>query len=104
MTALEMVERLASQHRWSDRTIKTLLSRLLRKGDISYTAEANRYLYEPEISHASWIHHASRSFLQRVFGSDAGLMLAHPVETKRLTRLEIKSLKRILNQKTDEHA
>src|SRR5207253_5391223 len=45
VTAAEVVERLGRERRWSPRTIRTMLNRLLAKRAIDYHPEGKRYLY-----------------------------------------------------------
>ncbi len=99
LNAAEVVERLADQQDWSPRTIKTMLSRLVHKGALAYTQEGNRYLYRPAVTRSACIRDASRSFLGRVFSGDTQLLLAHLVESGRLSREDIETLKKTLEDK-----
>jgi BlaI family penicillinase repressor len=99
ITAAHVIEALEPTTRWSPRTIKTMLARLVRKGALTYSEEGNRYLYRPRVTEQACIKAASRSFLDRVFGGDPSLMLAHLVKTGRLSSKDIDALRRILDQK-----
>ena len=99
LNAAEVVQQLADQHDWSPRTIKTMLSRLVQKGALSFTQEGNRYLYRPAVSQSDCVRDASKSFLSRVFSGDTQLLLAHQVEAGKLSSEDIETLKKTLEGK-----
>ena len=84
---------------WSERTVKTLLSRLVRKGALGYDVEGKRYLYRPLVTREESVRRASRSFLDRVFGGAARPALLHFVREADLTPEEIEELERLLEEK-----
>src|ERR1700683_5264489 len=77
LTANDVIEQVAAKKNWSPRTVKTLLNRLVTKGALTFRAEGNRYSYSPNVSREECVRSESRSFLRRVFGGEAGQMLAH---------------------------
>lgn len=101
ITANDVVQRLARRREWSPATVKTMLNRLVRKGALRYEPEGKRYLYFPNVDQDACARRAGESFLDRVFGGDAGAMLARFVEASPLTDEEIKALKRILDKKKE---
>jgi BlaI family transcriptional regulator, penicillinase repressor len=84
---------------WSERTVKTLLSRLVRKGVLGFEVDGKRYLYHPLIEREDSVREASRSFLDRVFGGAARPALVHFVKEAELTPAEIRELRKLLKQK-----
>src|SRR5450432_962769 len=99
VTASEIVDALAGRSGWNPRTIKTMLSRLVKKGALKYEADGKRYIYRPAVSRQASVRGESRSFLQRVFGGDVGPMLAHFVEDARLTPEQIRELRKLLDER-----
>jgi BlaI family penicillinase repressor len=99
VTANEVVDRVAAKNRWSPRTVKTLLNRLVKKGALGFAAEGNRYRYHPKVSREECVRQESRSFLRRVFGGQAPAMLAHFVNETPLTPDEIRQLRELLDQR-----
>lgn len=99
LSAAEVVDRLADKQDWSPRTIKTMLSRLVQKGALTYTQQGNRYHYLPAVTESACIRDASRSFLSRVFSGDTSLLLAHLVEAGKLSSEDIETLKKTLEGK-----
>lgn len=95
----EVIRRLEAATEWSPRTIKTLLRRLVDKGALTYDEDGNRYLYRPAVTRHACLRHASRSFVQRVFGGDTAMLVAHLIKQHRLSPDEIDSLRQILENK-----
>jgi BlaI family penicillinase repressor len=99
-SAGEVIECLNRQDpSWHPRTVKTLLSRLVKKGVLGFQKEGRAYLYRPLVTEEQCVDVASRSFLERVFGGSLKPMLAHFVERRKLSRAEINELKKILEGK-----
>ena len=98
-TANEVVEALAPTTTWHPKTIKTLISRLLKKKAIGFEKKGRAYDYYPLVDEAECVRAESRSFLRRVYGGALQPMLAHFLENHELSPQEIAELKRILDEK-----
>jgi BlaI family penicillinase repressor len=81
---------------WHPRTVKAFLNRLVRKGVLGFSKEGRAYVYKPLVREEDCVDAASESFLERVFGGSMKPMLAHFVERKKLSREEIRELRRLL--------
>ena len=99
ITANEVVERLSPQKQWHPQTIRTLLSRLVKKGALRFEAQGKRYLYRPVRPKDEHTKQESESFLSRVFGGAAAPMLVHFVKHAKLSPADIEELKKILAEK-----
>jgi len=99
LTANEVVERLGKKNRWSPRTVKSLLNRLVKKRALAFEAEGKRYLYWPNVTRAECVRSRSKSFVASVFGGAVGPMLAHFVSEAPLTAEEIRELKEMLEKR-----
>jgi BlaI family penicillinase repressor len=97
--ASEVVEFLNQRKGWHSRTIRTLLDRLTRKKALKVVPKEKRNFYEALISMEQAVRQESRSFLDRVFGGEPGLMLLHLVGESKLSKAEIKKLKEMLSEK-----
>ncbi len=84
---------------WKPKTVKTLISRLLKKGAIGYAASGREYDYYPLIEKTAFVKAESRSFLKRVFGGSMKPMLLTMVENEDLSAEDIEDLTRILEKK-----
>jgi BlaI family penicillinase repressor len=96
-SAQEVAGRLAGQ--WSESTVKTLLNRLIRKGALSYETAGKAFLYSPTISQSECRSAESTSFLNRVFDGALSPMLAHFVESNKLSDMELAELERLVRRK-----
>ena len=99
VAANDVVARLAKSTEWKDKTIKTMLNRLVNKGALGYEADGKRYLYKPRVARDECVRVQTRSFLSRVFGGATGAALMHFVEEHDLTAAEIEQLRRVLARK-----
>lgn len=97
-TAEEVAARLVQQ-RWSLRTVKTLLNRLLKKRALEFELAGKRYLYSPRVSREECVRAESRSFLSKIFGGNQAEMLCRFVDEVNLSESEIRELRRILERK-----
>ncbi len=99
LTANEMVTRLAGEVKWKPRTIKTLISRLVKKGAVGFTAEGNRYRYSASVNESECIHSETKSFVRRVYQGAMKPALAAFLEDADLSPEEVSELQEILEQK-----
>lgn len=82
---------------WHEKTIRTLLGRLLGKGAVSAEKDGRRYLYSPTLSREQWQSQESRSLLDRVFGGRLSPLLAHFSEHEKLGAKDIAELRKLLD-------
>jgi BlaI family penicillinase repressor len=82
---------------WHPKTVKAFLTRLVQKKALGYKMDGRAYLYHPLVQQGECAEAASQSFLERVFGGSFQPMLAHFVARKRLSREEIRELKKLLD-------
>lgn len=98
LTAQELIAQLETQSDWAPATIKTMLHRLVKKGILTYAEQGNRYEYRARVKRTECVKQAGRSFLDRVFSGDRSSLLAHFVQSSKLTPEEAAELRRILNE------
>ena len=97
-TANEVVQAL-SETKWSPRTIKTLLNRLVNKKALGFERKGREYHYYPLAAEDECIRAESKSFVARVYGGAMKPMLAAFIENENLSAEDLKELKRILDKK-----
>jgi len=100
VTANAIIKYLSKSSDWSAATIRTFLHRLVKKGALDYEKDGNRYLYRADVTKASTIKRASRSFLSSVFAGETAPLLTHFVKSSKLSPEEISELRRLLAEKT----
>lgn len=96
LTASEVAERIPSARGWSDRTVKTMLSRLLAKGVLAHEEDGRRYLYRPVVERADYVSRESRRLVDRLFGGRTAPLVAHLAETNALSDEDIVEIEALL--------
>ena len=94
-----VVDILSDSTRWNPKTIKTLLSRLVKKGAVGHESEGRSYLYYPLIEESVLVKAESKSFLTRVFRGALKPMIATMVESEELSEEELEELRSLLLKK-----
>jgi BlaI family transcriptional regulator, penicillinase repressor len=98
-TANDVVGALAGEVQWKPRTVKTLISRLVKKGAVQFEAEGMRYRYSAAVPESECIRSETKSFVRRVYQGAMKPALAAFLENADLSPQEIKELQEILAQK-----
>jgi len=96
-----VVAALAQQQQWQESTIKTLLSRLLKKGAIRAKKDGRRYFYSPVLTRDQWLSSETEGLLERLFGGHVAPLVAHFSRHRRLSRKDIADLKRLIQEIDD---
>jgi len=100
-TANEVLKNLAQSTNWKSTTVKTLLSRLVKKGAVGFEKKNRTYYYYPLVTEDECAEAESRSFLKRVYGGALKSMIASFLEIQDLSERDIEELKNILDEKKD---
>lgn len=96
LTAMEVAERVPAERKWSVRTVKTMLGRLLAKGILSHEEEGRRYLYRPAIAKEDYVAQESRRLLDRMFGGKLSPLVAHLAERQQLSSKDVEEIEALL--------
>ena len=100
LTAQEIVLALAEHESWKPQTVKSLISRLVKKGALTFQRIANRHIYRPTIERHEAVAAETESFFSRVGRSSLTPVLAQFVESKDpLDENEIAALEKLLRKK-----
>ncbi len=98
-TANGVVSTLSGEVKWKPRTIKTLISRLVKKGAVKVTEEGYRYRYSAAVDESACVRSETRSFVRRVYQDAMKPALAAFIEDADLSDKEIDDIQKILKQK-----
>lgn len=82
---------------WHEKTIRTLLNRLLGKQAVTADRDGRRYLYRPSLTREQWQSQESRSLLDRVFGGRVAPLLAHFSRHEKLSDKDIAELRALID-------
>jgi BlaI family penicillinase repressor len=103
VTSQEIVDALmADDPSWHPKTARTLLGRLVKKKALGYRKEGRGYVYRPLVKEADCVRAETESFVERVFGGALKPMLAHAIESRKLSKKEVNELKSLLEQSEDK--
>jgi len=103
LTARDVYAALSPDHDWAINTVKTLLSRLVAKGALSYEQVGNTYVYRARLGREEVTRTTLRGFLDRMLDGSAVPLLAHFIEESNLTDEEIANVRRLLDKKASKH-
>lgn len=94
----EIIEKFENKSEWSPKTIQTLISRLVKKGIITYEKQSRVYIYTPLISENEYINQESKSFLDKFYNGTINSMVLNFIEEDALSDEDIDELKKILDK------
>jgi len=98
LSAKQIIERIDTKLDWHDKTVKTLLNRLLKKQAISFCKEGRGYLYYPILKESEYVNEASEHFLSRVFNGSVSSLVASFAKQEKLTEKDLAELKSLINK------
>lgn len=103
LTPEEIIAMTAKANDWGSGTVRTLITRLLRKGALAGTRREGRYFYHPLISRADYVQSESQMLLDRLFDGQVAPLVAHFVTQRRLTTADLKKLKKLIEELEDDN-
>jgi len=103
ISANQVVERLADASTWHEKTVKTLLNRLVAKQAVSFEKDGRMYLYSPVVQQTDYQHKESQSFIQRVFAGRLAPLVAGFARHEQLSKDDVAELKALLQQWEQEN-
>ena len=97
-SARDVMERVESEANWAYTTIKTMLTRLEKKGAIKSRMRANTALYEPLLTRDKARRSALRAVLDAAFDGAFGPMMQFLVSDEKLSEKQRAELLRALKE------
>ena len=101
-TPEELIAATGPANGWAEGTVRTLITRLLRKKAISGTREAGGYFYRPLVSRTDYVQTESQGLLDRLFQGEVAPLVAHFAAHRALTAKDVETLKRLIANIEDE--
>ena len=98
LSADDVVAAMDNDRDWSAGTIRTFLTRLVKKSALAATPEGRRYLYSPLIPREDYVHQQSRKLIDTLFGGRIAPFVTHFSERQDLSRDEVDELKRLIER------
>jgi BlaI family penicillinase repressor len=97
--ARDVFAALPADNSWAYKTVKTLLSRLVAKGAITYEQVGNSYLYRPAVEQEQMTREEVRGLFRRIQGMALSPLLAHFIDEANLSDADIQELRHMLDNK-----
>jgi BlaI family transcriptional regulator, penicillinase repressor len=96
LSANDVVSALGSEKDWHDKTVKTLLNRLVSKGALGFEKDGRAYSYFPLIAEQDYQLQESRSFVDRIFSGRVAPLVAGFASQNKLNAEDVKQLKQLI--------
>nr|WP_010132075.1 BlaI/MecI/CopY family transcriptional regulator [Microbulbifer agarilyticus] len=98
VSAKEVVQRLNAQGSWHEKTVKTLLGRLVKKGALDFQRDGRSYLYTPRLTRSEYVQKKSTGLVERMFNGNIGALVAGFANSRKLQQRDIEELKAFIDQ------
>lgn len=96
-TSLEIIECLEKSKKWNPNTIRTLITRLLKKKAIEIVAkEGKTYVYTYRVTQQEYIEQESTNFLTKIYNGSVNNMLVNFVKQEKLSKQDINDLMKLI--------
>ena len=96
LTAEQVFAAVGPENGWAPATVKTLVTRLLKKKAISGAKEGDSYCYRPLITRNAWVQSESQGMLDKLFKGEVAPLVAHFAEHRKLSAKDLKQLKALI--------
>lgn len=101
LTSEKIINSLTEKMDWSTQTVKTFITRLLKKKAIGFEKEGRAYNYYPLVSEDECIKAENQSFLEKVYDGAVNMLFTRFLEEEKLSQEEIEELEQILKEKKE---
>jgi len=92
ITAAEVIMLLKDDNDWEDKTIKTLLNRLLKKGFINHEKVGRHYRYRPAVERETYLKQENTHFLERFYDGKLSPLIASFSRHNKLSEDDVAAL------------
>ena len=93
--AIEDVREALTEETWTDATIRTFLSRLVKKRAVATFKEGRRFLFRALIARADYVHAESKSLIDRLFDGQVEPFVAQFSEREDLSAEDVARLRQL---------
>ncbi|MBL4630807.1 MAG: BlaI/MecI/CopY family transcriptional regulator [Paraglaciecola sp.] len=96
--ANDIIQRLNQNKIWHEKTVKTLLSRLVKKQVIDFDKQQRSYVYFPLVERSTYTETESKSLVSRLFGGKVAPLVAGFANSGSLSKEDVDELKALIKQ------
>jgi predicted transcriptional regulator len=97
-SANDIIQRLNQYKTWHEKTVKTLLSRLVKKQVINFDKQQRSYLYFPLMERSTYTETESKSLVSRLFGGKVAPLVAGFANSDSLSKEDVDELKALIKK------
>ncbi|MDM3869896.1 BlaI/MecI/CopY family transcriptional regulator [Porticoccus sp. W117] len=98
LSANEVVDCLSKTKTWHEKTVKTLLSRLVKKQVVNFHKDGRRYLYFPLLEKSEYRQKASKNFINKLFSGRLAPFVSGFSQSEGLSKEDLEELKQLIQQ------
>jgi predicted transcriptional regulator len=98
----DIVAEVAGPQSWSDRTVKSLIGRMLKKKAIRSERRDGRTWYRPLVGRDEYMMAESQSLLDRIFDGRLAPLVTHFAEQRKLSPDDVAQLKALIARLDDD--
>ena len=103
LTPDDIIASVGPANGWAGGTVRTLVTRLLKKKALAGARKDGVYLYHPLIARADYVQAESQSLLDRLFQGQVAPLVAHFAKHRALSAADIKKLKKLIAEMEDDN-
>lgn len=96
LLSADIVSRVQRHEDWHEKTIKTLLNRLVKKQAVSFEKSGRAYQYFPAIKKAEYQQAISSRLIDKVFSGRISSLVSGFAQHRNLSNEDVASLKQII--------
>lgn len=94
----DIIKSVSERSTWNNKTIETLLRRLVDKGAVGYNFVNSKVReYFPLVSHEECEKEESESFLKKVYDGSVSMLIAGLLKHQRVSKEELEKLKKLID-------
>ena len=98
----DIVAEVAGPQQWSDRTVKSLIGRMLNKKAIKSERRDGRTWYRPLVARDEYMLAEGQTFLDRIFDGRLAPFVSHFAEHQKLSPEDLAQLKALIARLDDD--
>jgi BlaI family penicillinase repressor len=99
-TAREITDAINASEPIAHSTVQTLLRGLEEKRAVSHDAQDRTFVFFPLVQEHEFKQSATRDLVERVFGGNAGSLVAHLLTSENVSREEIEEIRTLINRRS----
>ena len=103
-SANDIIARLNQHKQWHEKTVKTLLNRLVKKNALGFEKQQRSYLYFPLVERENYTIKESKNLIEKLFSGRLSPLVAGFAKHSDLKKDDIDELKAVIAQWENENS